>query len=307
MKGSIGGWPTIRILSTICLVVFPICCGGTFQMNSIYDLPQGNSPQSSFPLHQPIAQFVFHDSANVSAILGKTALLNCRVRGVGNRTVSWIRHKDTHLLTAGRYTYTSDERFRAIHKVLSENYLLQIDPVQESDSGLYECQISTTPVMSHVVHLSVTEPVTEILGGHDIYIQEGVTMNLTCIVKDSPEPPQFIFWYHNQQEISYDSPRGGVSQITEKGSTTASFLLIQQSTMADSGTYSCHPSVGNLASARVHVVRSGDPEKWVTSVSRGGSLAVPEPGLAALWMLLFSLWYTFQHCELTEFTGYAKI
>ena len=46
---------------------------------------------------------------------------------------------------------------------------------------------------------------------------QGDTMNLTCLVKDSPEPPQFIFWFHNQQEISYDSPRGGVSQITEKG------------------------------------------------------------------------------------------
>ena len=44
-------------------------------------------------------------------------------------------------------------------------------------------------------------------------------MNLTCVVKDSPEPPQFIFWYHDQSEISYDSPRGGVSQITEKGET----------------------------------------------------------------------------------------
>ena len=44
--------------------------------------------------------------------------------------VSWLRHSDTHLLTAGRYTYTSDERFRAIHKVLSEDYILQIAPVQ---------------------------------------------------------------------------------------------------------------------------------------------------------------------------------
>ena len=35
--------------------------------------------------------------------------------------------------------------------------------------------------------------------------------------QDSPEPPQFIFWFHNDEEISYDSPRGGVSQITEKG------------------------------------------------------------------------------------------
>ena len=44
--------------------------------------------------------------------------------------VSWLRHRDTHLLTAGRYTYTSDQRFRAIHKVLSEDYILQIQPVQ---------------------------------------------------------------------------------------------------------------------------------------------------------------------------------
>ena len=50
-----------------------------------------------------------------------------------------------------------------------------------------------------MVTIHVSEPVTEILGGSDIYVQEGVTMNLTCIVKDSPEPPQFIFWYHNQQ------------------------------------------------------------------------------------------------------------
>ena len=48
--------------------------------------------------------------------------------------VSWIRHRDTHLLTAGRYTYTSDERFRAIHKVLSEDYILRIDPVQVYES-----------------------------------------------------------------------------------------------------------------------------------------------------------------------------
>ena len=39
----------------------------------------------------------------MTAILGKPALLNCRVAGVGNKTVSWLRHEGTHLLTAGRY------------------------------------------------------------------------------------------------------------------------------------------------------------------------------------------------------------
>ena len=72
-------------------------------------------------------------------------------------------------------------------------------PGQMSDSGLYECQISTTPVLSHRVYLSVAEPVTEILGAPDIYVEEGVTMNLTCMVRDSPEPPQYIFWKHNDK------------------------------------------------------------------------------------------------------------
>ena len=60
----------------------------------------------------------------------------CAVLHSDPRTVSWIRHSDTHLLTAGRYTYTSDMRFRAIHKVLSEDYLLQILPVQVRESRM---------------------------------------------------------------------------------------------------------------------------------------------------------------------------
>lgn len=43
----------------------------------------------------------------------------------------------------------------------------------------------------------VSEPATEILGGPDLYIDHGSTINLTCVVLNSPEPPAYIFWNHN--------------------------------------------------------------------------------------------------------------
>lgn len=60
----------------------------------------------------------------------------------------------------------------------------------------------------------------------------------------------FIFF----QVISYDSTRGGVSVITEKGDITTSYLLIQNADLADSGKYSCSPSNADVASVRVHVL-----------------------------------------------------
>ncbi|KAL9698471.1 hypothetical protein quinque_001912 [Culex quinquefasciatus] len=172
--------------------------------------------------------------------------------------VSWVRHRDIHLLTVGRYTYTSDQRFRAIHHPHTEDWSLQIKYPQHRDSGIYECQISTTPHMSHFVHLNVIEPSTEIIGAPDLYIESGSTINLTCVVKDSPEPPAYIFWNHNNVIISYDSPRGGVSVITEKGDTTTSFLLIQSARPSDSGQYTCNPSNAKSKSVTVHVLNEED-------------------------------------------------
>ncbi|XP_053671128.1 uncharacterized protein LOC128721401 [Anopheles nili] len=207
-------------------------------------------------------------SKNVTALLGKTAYLNCRVKNLGNKTmllqVSWVRHRDIHLLTVGRYTYTSDQRFRALHHPHTEDWSLQIKYPQHRDSGIYECQISTTPHMSHFVHLNVIEPSTEIIGAPDLYIESGSTINLTCVVKDSPEPPAYIFWNHNNAIISYDSPRGGVSVITEKGDTTTSFLLIQNARPSDSGQYTCNPSNAKSKSVTVHVLNGVSH-----SVSRG--------------------------------------
>ncbi|CAG9815364.1 unnamed protein product [Phaedon cochleariae] len=69
--------------------------------------------------------------------------------------VSWVRHRDIHLLTVGRYTYTSDQRFEAVHTPHTEEWTLRLRYPQKKDSGIYECQISTTPPIGHFVFLSI--------------------------------------------------------------------------------------------------------------------------------------------------------
>lgn len=75
--------------------------------------------------------------------------------------VSWVRHRDIHLLTVGRYTYTSDQRFEALHLPHAEEWTLRIRYPQQKDSGIYECQISTTPPIGHPVYLTIVGKLEE--------------------------------------------------------------------------------------------------------------------------------------------------
>nr|XP_041633414.1 neurotrimin [Drosophila kikkawai] len=196
---------------------------------------------------------------NVTSLVGKTGHLNCRIKNLGNKTVSWIRHRDLHLLTVSESTYTSDQRFTSIYNKQTGDWSLQIKFPQLRDSGIYECQVSTTPPVGYTMIFSVVEPITSIPGGPEAYIDLGSTVNLTCIVRHLPDPPITVLWTHNNQEINYDSPRGGVSVITEKGDITTSYLLIQRARISDSGKYSCLPSNANPKSVIVHILKGDHP------------------------------------------------
>lgn len=60
--------------------------------------------------------------------------------------------------------------------------------------------------------------------------------------------------YNSVQVINFDSPRGGISLVTEKGPETTSRLMIQKAVPSDSGIYRCEPSNANPSSIKVHVV-----------------------------------------------------
>ena len=44
--------------------------------------------------------------------------------------LQYILQMTLSISNVSRYTYTSDQRFRAIHKMMSQDYLLQILPVK---------------------------------------------------------------------------------------------------------------------------------------------------------------------------------
>lgn len=50
---------------------------------------------------------------------------------------------------------------------------------------------------THTHSHTTAEPSTEIIGAPDLYIESGSTINLTCVIENSPEPPAYIFWNHN--------------------------------------------------------------------------------------------------------------
>lgn len=77
--------------------------------------------------------------------------------------------------------------------------------------------------------------------------------SIFCIITVIKHFIYFLLFFY-LQEINYDSARGGVSVITEKGEITTSYLLIQRAKISDSGKYTCSPSHANPQTVNVHVL-----------------------------------------------------
>ena len=130
--------------------------------------------------------FVNTSRSLVYTTLGRTVILECRVRNLGNRAVSlvtdtplswhwnfqvsWIRQSDLHILTVGETSYTNSLKFMPTPPRGSDEWNLRsvsaaspagwvrdcrITNPGLSDSGVYECQINTEPKRSRLYHLDV--------------------------------------------------------------------------------------------------------------------------------------------------------
>ncbi|CAL4160829.1 unnamed protein product, partial [Meganyctiphanes norvegica] len=144
------------------------------------------------------------------------------------------------------------------------------------DSGVYECQVNSDPKVTRTVTLTVKErnqlddpggvihvetsteeaPQVSLEGLKEVYIEAGSVLSLTCVVRHAPGAvPHQLLWFHDSQNIDYDSPRGGVSIQTEKfKDKMVSQLLLSTVRITDNGEYFCAPTDMHPASVTVHVV-----------------------------------------------------
>lgn len=199
----------------------------------------------------------------------------CKVKQLGNKSVSWIRRRDAHILTVDRYTFIADDRFQAFLVEATDTWTLQIKYVQARDGGQYECQVSTEPKMSHFITLNVVVPSIQIIGESDIHVKAGSSVNIKCVITQSLEEPAYIFWYHDERRVlDYDHTVKNIKMERLNPDTTVGTLTIYQTVPQDAGNYTCSPS--NLASASVllHVLNGEHP----AAMQRGKNAASPMPG-----------------------------
>nr|XP_045621453.1 uncharacterized protein LOC123772392 isoform X2 [Procambarus clarkii] len=227
---------------------------------------------------------------DVNVNIGDVAHLPCRFPQLSTLhqkaflllQVSWIRRWDWHILTTGIYTYTSDERFNVLHLDGSDDWTLQIKYAEIRDNGTYECQMYTgTGVLSQFVNLHVHTPRAAILGPQELHVQEGDTITLICVIQQSKPP--FVFWYHGEKMVNYDSGSHRLSVITKvEGTRTHSRLTIIDARSWDSGNYSCVPPNVEPAFVLVYVTEAGDT---VAAVQRRGHTAETQETSSAVRMV----------------------
>ncbi|CAL4161472.1 unnamed protein product, partial [Meganyctiphanes norvegica] len=216
--------------------------------------------------------------------------------GLGKGHVTWMRKKDTHILTVSLFTYTTDQRFTALHSESSDQWSLRIASAQKSDSGIYECQVSTEPKISAAFTLQVVESSATINGPSEVHMVSGSDIRLTCQVNGTPEAPNYIYWYRDGSLINYSS-RGGISVVTDKNDQT-SRLVVTRARPADSGNYTCSPANAKPDSVSVYILQDGHPMQAI----HGGCSSCSARFSLVLFLLLQLLRLSIIHCGNTNCT-----
>ncbi|XP_037948758.1 lachesin-like [Teleopsis dalmanni] len=135
--------------------------------------------------------------------IGGTVEFDCSVQYAKEYTVLWIKtDTDPVFLSTGSTLVIKDSRFAMRYDPNSSTYKLQIKDIQETDAGVYTCQIvmSVTHSVKGTVKLSVRRPpVISDNSTQSLVASEGNEVQMECFASGYPTPT--ITWRRENNAI----------------------------------------------------------------------------------------------------------
>lgn len=201
------------------------------------------------------------NNSHVTANIGDSVALHCRIWMKQSATVSWSvsRGSSIDLLTVGNTTFAGDPRYSVVFQNPT-NWALVIEEVQARDAGRYTCTLQTYPQQSLIVNLQVNGPVLEILNSSaGLVYSAGSYLSMECLYLNTSRaplhpattphplfpanrrtalPPDVLQWRLNNRTFSLRN-RKRVHAYRQSGAVV-SVLSIKSAIIEDAGNYSCH-------------------------------------------------------------------
>ncbi|KAI5712380.1 hypothetical protein M8J75_007836 [Diaphorina citri] len=117
--------------------------------------------------------------ANVTATVGKEALMACVVENLREYKVAWVKMITQTILSIHHKVVTQNKRVSITFND-HRSWFLHLRDVQETDRGWYMCQINTVPMTSQKGTST------------DVVVREGTEVTLECSAVGYPEP--YVAW-----------------------------------------------------------------------------------------------------------------
>ncbi|XP_015608254.1 uncharacterized protein LOC107274039 isoform X2 [Cephus cinctus] len=237
-----------------------------------------------------------HEEINVTARIGSTVLLDCKIGMLGDKMVTWLQHtKDSiRLLTVGRKPYSVDQRISLNFRYPS-NWRLQILYASLRDTGLYKCQVATHPPLVKRINVIVTAPILTILdeAGRIIagerHLKAGSALKLKCEARDVIESQnESVVWTRGDETLTEDVSENRTTYASTGMEVQAvvSTLVVEKATPRHAGNYSCVVPGRAKTTIAIHVLNGELP----AAVHDGSGVS---RAVLNLWLIHLTMSYVF--------------
>ncbi|XP_076236033.1 lachesin [Calliopsis andreniformis] len=208
--------------------------------------------QNAFATNRTLPDFPSFTApiGNVTAAIGKEAILPCTIRKLGNYKVAWLRMEDWAILAMDQRTVTHSDRFfvtlenakvknQSLSREEEEATLrLHIRQLREADRGCYMCQVNTNPMLSQLGCVDVLVPPDILSYGTskgEVSVLEGENATLSC--NASGRPPPRVLW--RREKSGFILMRGLHDPLISVDSQSGEKLELTRVDRRQMGAYLC--------------------------------------------------------------------